>query len=351
MNAATDAIDYPIADIPAPGQVVEIKPGVLWIRMVMPFSLDHINLWAIDDGEGWAIIDSGLRVVDTTQTWQALLAPEGPLGGRPVTRVLATHMHPDHIGMAGWLTRRFDCELWITRLEYFCCRVMMADTGRDVPTEGIEFHRRAGWGETELEHYRTRFGDFGRMIHPMPDSFVRLEEGQVLKIGRHEWEVVIGRGHSPEHACFLCRELGLFISGDQVLPKISSNTSVYPTEPHADPVQDWLDSIERLERDIPPDVLVLPSHNEPFTGLPLRLEQLRASTHKRHRRIRDMIAQPMRCIDVVHALFPASPNFNSATLGMATGETLAFLNHLLQCGEVVVEEKDGVNWYTALAAA
>ena len=226
MTDAAPALSYPFSDLPLPGQATEIKPGVLWLRMPLPFSLDHINLWALSDGPGWAVVDTGIRSVDVMNAWLALLAPRGPLAGRPVSRVMVTHMHPDHVGMAGWLTRRFECALWMTRDEYLSCRVMLADTGREAPVDGVHFYRRAGWSDTEVDEYRTRFGDFGNMIHPLPDSFVRLTDGQLLRIGDQEWEVIVGTGHSPEHACFYSRELDLLISGDQVLPRISSNTSV-----------------------------------------------------------------------------------------------------------------------------
>ena len=195
-------------------------------------------------------------------------------GGHPVTRVFVTHMHPDHVGMAGWITRRFGCRLWITRGEYLTCRVLVADTGREAPPEGTEFYRRAGWSEDQLETYRTRFGSFGKTVYALPDSYRRLHDGEIIQIGRYRWEVVVGNGHSPEHACLVCHEAGLLISGDQVLPRISSNVSVFPTEPDADPLGDWLSSIERLRSRIGPDVLVLPAHNEPFKGLHKRLDQI-----------------------------------------------------------------------------
>ncbi len=205
MTDAAPALSYPFSHLPLPGQAIEIKPGVLWLRMPLPFSLDHINLWVLSDGSGWAVVDTGIRSVDVMNAWFALFAPQGPLAGRPVSRVMATHMHPDHVGMAGWLTRRFECALWMTRDEYLSCRVMLADSGREAPVDGVRFYRRAGWSDTEVDEYRTRFGDFGKMIHPLPDSFVRLTDGQMLRIGNQEWEVIVGTGHSPEHACFYSR--------------------------------------------------------------------------------------------------------------------------------------------------
>jgi len=347
MSSRAATLSYPFQDPPAPGFAGEIGGGILWLRMPMPFALNHINLWALAEKNGWAIVDSGLRTTEVTLAWQALLAPQGPLGGLGISRVIATHMHPDHIGMAGWLARRFGCPLWMTRLEYLSCRMLAADTGRDAPAAGVEFYRKAGWSDAEVERYQARFGDFGRMIHALPDSFVRLTDGQLLNIGGRNWEVIVGAGHSPEHACLYSPELDILISGDQVLPKISSNTSVYPTEPQADPIAEWLHSIERLKQRVPHTALTLPAHDLPFYGLHVRLDQLQASTERSLRRLLTQLSEPMRAIDLVRALFRSSIISEQAHLGMATGETLALLNHLRQRGEVTAEEVDGVIWYRA----
>lgn len=342
------ALVYPFKDRPPVGGAVEIRPGVLWLRMPMPFELDHINLWAIRDGDGWTIVDTGLRTEDVAKAWHSLLGKDGPLRGQPITRVIATHMHPDHVGMAGWLTRRFGCPFWMTRLEYLSCRVMMSDTGREAPEEGVEFYRRAGWSELDLDHYRARFGAFGRMIHPLPDAFERLWDGQRLEIGALTWEVIVGSGHSPEHACLHCEELGLFISGDQVLPRISSNTSVFPTEPNANPQREWLDSLERIRQRVPADVLVLPAHNEPFTGLDQRLSQLEESTHQSLSRLRAALVEPRRAVDLVSVLFRREVVSDSTHFRLATGEALAGLNYLIARGEARVRiAPEGIAWYEA----
>ncbi len=338
------ALEYPCGEPPAAGEAREIAPGVLWIRMPLPFSLANINLWAIRDGEGWAIVDTGIQTADTATAWRQVLA--GPLQGRPLTRVMITHMHPDHVGMAGWLIRKSECQLWMTRLEYLNCRVLVADTGREAPDDGVRFYRRAGWGEDAIEYYRTRFGGFGKGTYKLPDSFRRLRDGQVLRIGDHDWRVVVGTGHSPEHACFHCPDLKLLISGDQVLPRISSNVSVYPTEPEADPLGDWLGSIARIKREIPDDVLVLPAHNEPFRPLHARLDDLARGHEIGLNRLRRSLKE-RRCrpIDVFGALFARKID-DPHLLSMATGESLAHLNYLVARGEAVVEpDEQGVNWY------
>ncbi|HRP98402.1 MAG TPA: MBL fold metallo-hydrolase, partial [Rhodocyclaceae bacterium] len=226
--AEPSPLEYPFAAPPPPGETLEVAPGVLWLRMPLPFALDHINLWAISDGPGWAVVDTGIRSDDTIAIWrrQFANAPDP----RPLSRVFITHMHPDHIGMAGWLTRKFDCKLWMTRLEYLACRVLVSDTGREAPADAVAFYRRAGWGDAAIESYRARFGNFGKHIYCLPDSYRRIRDGDEIRIGEHVWRVIVGSGHSPEHACLYCPDLKVLISGDQVLPRISSNVSVYPIE-------------------------------------------------------------------------------------------------------------------------
>lgn len=345
-GAASDAraeLHFDCGDAPATGQAKEVADGVWWIRMPLPFSLNHINLWALRDGEGWALVDTGIRSSVTTDAWGALFA--GPLQG-PITRVFVTHMHPDHIGMAGWLTRKFDCRLWISRLEYLTCRALVADTGRDAPDDAIDFYRRAGWSNEAIETYKTRFGGFGKAIYTMPDSFRRLADGDEIMIGGDPWRVVIGRGHSPEHACLYCPRRKLLISGDQVLAGISSNVSVYPTEPDADPLSDWLASLDKLRREVADDVLVLPAHNQPFRGLHARLAQLKRSHHDALARLRETLGEPRRAVDVFGALFARPITADPMLMSLATGEALADLNYLIGRGEVsAAVGDDGCLWY------
>ncbi|WP_284618901.1 MBL fold metallo-hydrolase [Aquabacterium humicola] len=352
---------YPCGEPPAPGHVTEIAPGVLWLRMPLPFALNHINLWAIADedehGPGWAIVDTGTKTPEALDAWRTLIAPEGPLaarlpegtlpgGGARLTRVLVTHMHPDHVGMAGWLTRKFQCRLWMTRLEYLTCRMLVADTGREAPEEAIRFYRRVGWPEEAIDTYRARFGGFGKYMHALPESYRRLVDGETLRIGTNDWRIVVGRGHSPEHACLISDSLGVMISGDQVLPRISSNVSVFPTEPDADPLGDWIESIDVLRASLSDELLVLPAHGEPFRGLHARLDRLAGGHERGLERLRRSLAEPKRAIDVFGALFARPIDSKGELLGMATGESLAHLNHLLARGEAVREEgADGVLRY------
>ncbi|WP_029528113.1 MBL fold metallo-hydrolase [Polaromonas glacialis] len=345
-SSVKPVLDYPCGKAPRVGLAREVAPGVLWLRMPLPLALNHINLWAVRDGDGWAAFDSGLQTDETAAAWHTLFGHDGAMENGGLTRLLVTHMHPDHVGMAGWLTRRFDCRLWMTRLEYLTCRVLAADTGREAPRDGINFYRRAGWDDKKLENYRARFGSFGKFVHTLPDSYRRLHDGELLKIGDHEWQVIVGNGHSPEHACFYSAALKLLISGDQVLPRISSNVSVFPTEPDADPMSDWLASLDKLRREVPDDVLVLPSHNEPFHGLHARLDYLARSQHQALDRLCLALAEPRRAVDVFGELFSQPIGSEPNLLSMATGESVAHLNYLLHRNKVAKDvDADGVVWY------
>ncbi|MES0873185.1 MBL fold metallo-hydrolase [Sinimarinibacterium thermocellulolyticum] len=348
MSSHKNGLDFPFDTAPAPGAVQPIADGVLWLRMPLPFALDHINVWALRDGDGWTLVDTGMQSRATAKAWDEAFA--GALAGLPVTRVICTHMHPDHIGMAGWLTRRFACKLWITRLEYVICRMLVADTGREAPADALEFYRAAGWNARALEHYKARFGDFGRGVYALPDSYRRVQAGESIDIGGRTWQAVIGHGHSPEHLCLYSRDLKLLISGDQVLPGISSNVSVFPTEPEADPLGDWLSSLAAIRQALPDDVLVLPAHNLPFRGLHARLDDLIAGHRRALERLSALLVEPLRVVDVFEALYKR-PIDGDELLGLATGEALAHLNYLRLRGRVERRRgADGVDRYRAIAA-
>lgn len=351
-DAASDTLvrpklDYPFPDVPGAGETLEVAPGVIWVRMPLPFALQWINLWLIEDGEGYALVDTGVATEPVREHWRGVF--ERVLKGRPITRVICTHMHPDHIGLAGWITRKFNCRLWISRLEYISCRMLVADTGREAPEEGVRFYKAAGWEEDALDSYRVRFGGFGKAVSRLPDGFRRLVDGETIEIGGRPWRIVTGNGHSPEHACLWQPDLNVFISGDQILPRISSNVSVFPTEPDGDPLTDWIDSCEKLHATVTGNPLVLPAHNEPFYGLQARARHLVVGHERALARVEKRLQQgEKRAIDLFGALFARS--IGGDILGMATGETLAHLNCLIARGKARVRyNEDGVAYYSAVA--
>ncbi len=333
---------YPLGPPPAPGEAVQAAPGVLWLRLPLPMQLNHINVYAIEDGEGWVVVDTGIRTPEGVAGWEAALA--GPLGGRPITRVICTHVHPDHIGLAGWLCERFDAPLLMTQLEYVTGRMLIADTG-PAPESGAVFWRAAGWEEDRIDRWRQTYGMFAKGVAPMPSSYQRLSRGDVLSIGGEDWTIVIGNGHSPEHACLWRRSDDVFVSGDQILPRISSNISVWPTEPQADPLHDWLTSLERLGDLLPAGALILPGHGDPFTGVLPRIEALKRGHAVSLKRLERTLRTPSRAIDVFGALF-ARP-VDGGLMGMATGEAIAHLNYLAGQGRARRDrDAHGVDWWS-----
>lgn len=335
-------IDYEFAASPAAGDTLQVARGVHWLRMPLPFALAHINLWLLEDGDAWTIVDTGVATEDSRSVWQQTFA--GCMQGRDPSRVIVSHLHPDHAGGAGWLTARFDMPLWMTREEYLLCRVLVADTGRMAPEAGDRFYNAAGFPPEALQNYHKIFGFFGKFVAPLPESYRRIRDGDRVTVGGNSWEIIVGRGHSPEHACLFNTEQNLLISGDQLLPTISSNVSVYPTEPAADPLGEWLVSLAELKRRVPVDVLVLPAHGKPFRGAHQRLDELITGHLSSLELLAEFCREPRRAVDAFPVLFKRDIDRNN--LIMATGESVAHLNYLLARGVLEVEtDRNGVRWY------
>lgn len=335
-----DGLKYPFPARPEPGRTIGVAPGVHWIRLPLPFQLNHINVWALDDGDGIALVDTGINASAVQELWEQVWQS---LGGRKVTRIFVTHLHPDHVGLAGWISERFGAPLLMSRTDYLLCRTLVMDTGQPAPEEGVAFYRAAGWSEASLDVYRKRFGGFGSGVYKLPQSYIRLVEGQEHVIGGRTWRVVVGRGHAPEHACLWCPEMKLMISGDQILPRISSNVSVFPTEPEGDPLTDWINSCRKLKGVIPEGVLVLPAHNEPFYGAHKRLDSLVEGHETALSRLLSRLDTPKRAVDLFGAVFARA--ISPDVLGMATGETLAHLNCLKRRGQVTSVRDGGTTLY------
>jgi len=257
---------------------------------------------------------------------------------------MVTHLHPDHAGCAGWLCGHFDVDLYMPRDEYLLCRILVSDTGLPAPKEGRRFYRAAGFAEEHMSRYIEMFGSFGKVVAQLPQAYHRLHEDLPVHIGKREWQVITGHGHSPEHACLYNAEHNVLISGDQVLPTISPNVSVYPTEPAANPLEGWFDSLHRMKTLLPDDVLVLPSHGKPFRGVKGRLDALIDEHELGLEKLRHLCRQPQRAVDVFPALFKSE--ITDSNLMMATGEAIAHLNYLLYAGEVGINTDDrGVRWH------
>ena len=325
-------LDYPFGrEVPAPGTLKPVADGVFWLRMPLPMaSLEHINLYVLDAGASWVIVDTGLRFDATRVLWEQLLS--GPLAGKPVEQVVATHFHPDHLGMAGWLCERTGARLCMSRSEFLLASMLIHGKLPEPPEEVLRYYRRAGWSEADLAVFRGKgWGNFSKAVHPLPVAYRRLKDGDALTVGARDWRVVMGHGHSPEHVCLLSDEAGVLIAGDQVLPRITPNVAVTATEPEADSLRDWLDSIDKL-RALSPDLLVLPAHGEPFYGLHARLDQMAADHDRKLDALLTHCATPRTVVDCFEALFRKTVTVSD--IMTATGEALAHLNYLKYAGQI-----------------
>lgn len=328
---------------PGKGEVTEVADGVFWIRMPMFGRLNHINVWLLRDYDGWTLVDTGLNREEVQQIWRSVF--ERHLEGKPVTRVIATHLHGDHTGNAGWICARWDCELWMSRADFYMCKVMAADGPSDVPEDAIRFYRRAGFDEARLARYRERFGQFGANITQLPAGFHRVEDGQYIDIGGREWRAAIGHGHAPEHICLYCPELKVIIGGDQILPKITPNVSVQPSEPHANPLRDFINTCSRFRETLPPDLLVLPAHEMLYEGLHERLTELIDWHEVCIEKLYELCETPKRAVDCFSALFKSQ--INEFSYFPATGESIAHLHCAFDRRMLKFEEDaKGVAWWS-----
>jgi len=357
MNPLEAQLDYPFGDtLPEPGTVLEIAPGVLWLRMALPFALNHINLWLLEDEveqdgkpvRGWTAIDCGIASDATRASWETIFAEH--LRGLPIVRVLVTHCHPDHVGLADWLCARWQAPLWMTAGEYTFARMMSAALpGADGLAVLPHFQRNGLTDPALLEQMQGRKNHYASLVPAVPHAYTRLQDGHDVTIGGRAWRVITGFGHAPEHASLYCAELNLLVSGDMVLPRISTNVSVFAIEPDANPVQQYLDSLEKYA-DLPNDVLVLPSHGKPFRGLHTRIRQLSEHHAERLAEVLEACSLPRSAADIVPIMFRRP--LDAHQFGFALGEALAHL-HKLWLDRVLVrtEDADGILRFRLRAAA
>ncbi|MGF1474231.1 MAG: MBL fold metallo-hydrolase [Geminicoccaceae bacterium] len=314
---------------PGSGQMVAVADGVYWLRFDLPFALNHVHLWALEDGDGWTIVDAGFADEPSRQVWRGLL--EGPLGAKPIQRLIVTHFHPDHVGLAGWLCERTCAELWMPPTEWLTARLLSIDTSGDLTETTVDFYRRAGLPADLVETFRRAGNVYRGRVSVTPARFVPLRHGQEVVIGCNPWRVITGAGHSPDLAMLHCPALGLLISGDHVLPRISPNVAVWPSAPDDDPLAHYLSSFDALA-EVSADTLVLPSHDWPFFGLHPRIADLR---HHHQRRLDDL-TEACRKPSTVYELLPVlfDRTLDQHQIRFAVGEALSHLNFLVNTKNV-----------------
>lgn len=311
-----------------PAKMTELAKGVYWARVGLPWSLDHINVYLFDEGDSWTLVDTGAQTSTGRAAWQAL--KEGPLGGKPIKRVIGTHLHPDHIGLAGDLVRQDGAEFCMTQSEYLLAKTLWYSGGDTVPDFEVAYLLRAGVApETEPAIRAQGYGHYKRGVAELPEVYTRLEDGMLITLAGYRFMVVIGRGHSPEHACLYGLDIPLFIGGDQILPAITSNVSVHAREPGSNPLAHWLSSLLRL-KGLPGDPLVLPSHGRVFYGLHSRIDALVAGHMRKLATLHAHCTQARTAIETFPALFRREIKGVDFYLGL--GEALAHLNFLVSIG-------------------
>ncbi|MGR3565908.1 MAG: MBL fold metallo-hydrolase [Heliomarina sp.] len=334
-------LNYPWDTPPEHGGAIEVAPGILWIRMPLPMKLDHVNLYALDDGDGWTVIDTGFGSRKTREIWTEVL--NGPMAGKPVKRVIMTHHHPDHMGNVGWFQTEHGAELVSTRTSWLFARMLHLDAQERPPSETLAFWKSAGMDPEILDQRaQEKPFNYADIAVPMPLGFKRIKQGDVIEMGGRTWDIHIGNGHAPEHATFWSRDDNLVISGDQILPSISPNIGVYVTEPEADPLEGWLEACERFLPLARPDHLVLGGHKLPFTGLPVRLRQLIDNHHGALRRLMKHLAEPHSAAECFSVLFKR--NIGAGEYGLALVESVAHVNHLYLKGDVTRERRADGAW-------
>ena len=325
------ALVHPFQTAPAPGQTTEVATGIRWARLPLPYRLDHVNIYLIDDGDGVALVDTGIDTAACRETLQRLLA--GPLSGQPITRLIVTHCHPDHVGLADWLVRRTGLTLEMSEAEYLTALVLHLDPDALESETYRSFYEDRGLDGETTDAVMSRGHDYLRRVSGLPKNFRRVIAGERLRIGGRDFEVVTGGGHSPEQIMLVCAADRIFLSADQVLPRISPNIGIYPRDPEGDPLGIFLRSLRGLRDTVPNDVLVLPGHDLPFVGLHERIDAMLLHHEERCGAIVAACrAEPRSAAELVPIIFHRP--LDAHQTGFAFGETLAHVNYLLRRGRL-----------------
>ncbi|TMG95058.1 MAG: MBL fold metallo-hydrolase [Betaproteobacteria bacterium] len=333
MNAPQGTVlDYPFEMQPPPGEVREVAPNILWLRMPLPFALDHINIWSLRETHGFTQIDCGYGDAPTRELWARHF--DTTLHGEPIARIVATHCHPDHLGNAKWLSDRFGSPVAMTESEYLAAHAIIDQRATHAVTDTCALFRRHGMTDEHLAALAARGNQYKRGVPEAPTRFQRLIAGDRFEAGGTTWQVIAGFGHSPEHAALYAESMGVLVSGDMLLPKITTNVAVWPVEPDGDPLARFLDSLTAFET-LPLHTLVLPSHGLPFRGIALRVAQLRAHHAVRLNELAAAVAAaqaPQSAADVIPVLFRRPLDMQQRFFAM--GEAIAHLNHLWHAGRI-----------------
>ena len=325
--------------------MLQVADGIFWIRLPLPMALDHVNAFALDEEGGFVLVDTGLDTRRTRSIWKKIHT--GPMGNAPIRRVILTHYHPDHVGLAGWFATEFGAEIWATRTTWLLARMLVLDEQEVPTTESLNFYRSAGMDEAGLlKRAKSRPFNFSDVVAPIPLGYKRIKDQESIRIGKFDWRIATGDGHAPDHATFWCLDAPFVLGGDQFLAGISPNIGVYATEPDANPLDEWLTSCEdsRISRS---DQAVLPGHRIPYSGLPARIDQLIGNHHGALERLRSYLKRPSTAVDCFPTLFKRS--VGEGEFGLALAESVAHLNYLFALGEVERFRREDGAWLWSLS--
>jgi glyoxylase-like metal-dependent hydrolase (beta-lactamase superfamily II) len=316
-------LQFPFAKLPAPGTTIDVAPGVRWLSMPLPFQLDHINLWLVGDD----IVDTGIGDAATRALWDKILDQ------KKIGKIVLTHYHPDHAGNAAWLCERFNAELWTTQGEYLTAHAVRASSSGYTADAVLAVFKRNGLDPARQKEMAAMRGNnrYAQLVPEFPHTYRRIIEGDRVRIGSHDWEAIVGHGHAPEHLSFFCAKENLLIAGDMLLSTISTNVSVWSIDPEGDPLRLFLQSLRRY-RDLPADVLVLPSHGKPFQGAHERVRQLEAHHEDRLAELFASLKEPRSAGEVLSVLFRRPLDAHQTFFAM--GEAIAHLHYLYYAGRV-----------------
>lgn len=336
------SLHFPWPDAPATGEVRPIADGVLWMRVPLPFQLNHVNIYLVEDDGGWAVIDTGIDDEITRNAWEKILA--GPLAGQRITRIFATHFHPDHIGLAGWLCRRFDAPLFCSQTTYLSSQAISLDPESFASQRHLKFYARHGLPHETAAMVASDGHAYLRMVSELPETFTRRVDGDVINLGGRRLEVIGCDGHAPEQLTLHDRAAKLYLAGDQVIAKITPNISVWAVDPDGDPLGLFLRSLERIAGAVDPDSLVLPGHRLPFRGIDTRCRQIIGHHEIRCELMLDALrAGPRSVGELVPALF--SQKLDAHQLGFAFSETHAHVNYLVGAGKLLKRRSPGHEFF------
>ena len=340
VQSTVEALRYPWESHPGPEQVVEVMPGLLWVRLNLPFRLNHVNIYLLADGDGWTMVDSGFGNEESIAAWTALF--EGPLAHVRITRLIVTHSHPDHVGLAGWVVERFECPLFMSQVEYLQS-VYFQNRGTEERKQAQRlFFRRHGMDESLTDKLLGRGQEYLKRVSILPPAYCRISHGDEISIGARRFKVITGGGHALDQVMLYCAADKLFLSADQVLSRISPNVSVWAVEPDQNSLGEYLASLASLTTTLSYDLLVLPGHGVPFYGLKTRIKQLADHHEERCRRIAEACRDSSKTSkELVPGVFHKH-DLDAHQMGFAAGELIAHVNYMLVEGRLTVEEIDGV---------